>query len=118
MSKATGLNEYFSLDDHIGTVISEAEFQCLMAEKRIFTTSCRMDRAQAHKAMGGDIMRFPDDERSYTGLIITTNPEDFAEAETIAGLRGFNEKIDMVLDGIIDVGHELINPYNTSNQKQ
>lgn len=98
------LNVYFNVDDVIGSVITEEYFQCLMADGKIYTTRARMDRGLAHAAMGGDIMRFAEDERTYGGQIVADSLE---EAEQIAKKRGWNEEVEGVLHGIIPYEEEI-----------
>lgn len=106
----TDYNKYFHLD--VGEAITENEFQVLMSSGKFWTTRTRMDRGQAHAAMGGDIMRFEDDERTYGGLIYADNLE---QAERIAKKRGWGEEVQGCLCGVIPNDHEIINPLDIKN---
>ena len=57
--------------------LSEHEFLCLMANRQVWVTRCRMDRSQAWDAMKNDpVWRitnpdptvFADEERTYGGI--------------------------------------------------
>lgn len=107
------LNKYFSIDDLIGTVVTENEFQCLMAAGKIYTTTCRMTGDEAAKAMGKDLSEFALEERSYGGQIVA---DSLKEAEAIAIQRGFGEEVEGVLCGVIPYDSNIINPCDTINQ--
>jgi hypothetical protein len=94
-------NAYFAVDRLIGEVISEAEFLCLMAERRIFSTYALFGRMQASKAFGGDPLQYPDELMAYRGLVFTTKFRDFGEARFFANYRagalGWVEFVEGVL---------------------
>ena len=91
-------NKYFSLDNHIGTVISEEEFQVLMTAGKIHSTTTWMDRGDAYKAIGGDIISYKEEPRPYAGIIVA---DSLQEAEDFAIKRGWGETVDGTLEGII-----------------
>lgn len=101
----TDYNKYFHLD--VGEAITENQFQVIMSSGKLWTTKTRMDRAQAHAAMGGDIMRFDEEERTYGGLIYADSLE---QAERVAKQRGWGEEVQGCLCGVIPYDHEMINP--------
>ena len=107
-------NKLFSLDDHIGKDISEKEFQCLLADGKIWITTCRMYGFQAAKAMNKPESDFEFDERAYGGQIFA---DDFEQAVLIANERGFGEIVEGVLCGIISYDSPMINPCNLSDHR-
>jgi hypothetical protein len=91
-------NQVFSLDNYIGSLITEEEFQVLMAAGKIYTTKAWMNRSDAFEAIGGDILDYQDEPRPYLGLIIA---DSLQEAEEVAKRRGWGESVDGVLNEII-----------------
>lgn len=92
-------NTLFSIDNYIGTIITEEEFQVLMTAGKMYSTITWMDRGQAFKVMGGDILDYNEELRPYCGIIMA---DSFQEAERIAEHRGWGETIDGTLEGIVD----------------
>lgn len=103
----TDYNKYFTLDN-----IPEKEFLCLMADGKIWTTLARFDRSEAWQAMGGDPVRFADEERVYGGHIVA---DSYEEAQEVAKKRGWREKIEGKLLGVIPCKHEMSDPYDLPN---
>lgn len=100
-------NEYFSIEGHIGKVITHEKFQCLMADGKLWMTTCRMNGIEASKAMDKPLNEFALDERTYGGLIVADTE---LEATDIAEKRGFGETVDGQLVGIILANNTIINP--------
>lgn len=94
-------NKYFEIQERIGIDLTEEEYQCLLAEGRIFCTSTRLNRAEAVAIMGGDPMRFAEDEREYGGSIVVSSYDNWDEAKKIAEERGWGESVDgLLIDNI------------------
>lgn len=98
------LNEILSCDMHIGTLISEQEFHCLIANKKVFITTCYLDGDTAQKATMLPRDWFADEVRRYGGMIVADNLE---QAQQIAAERGWGEIIDGHLCDIIPYGASL-----------
>jgi hypothetical protein len=98
------LNELLSCDMHIGKLISELEFQCLIASRKVFVTSCYLDGDTAQKATMLPRDWFADEIRRYGGMIVADN---FEQAEAIAAKRGWGEIIEGSLCDIIPYGASL-----------
>lgn len=98
-------NKFFSIEDQIGVEITEAQFHCLMADGKIWVTSCRMNGFEASKAMNKPLTHFAIDEREYGGSIVA---DTFVLADKIALARGFGEKVVGTLCGLIPYDHEFI----------
>lgn len=111
------LNKYFSIDQAIGKEITENEFQCLMADKRIFCTVARFNSLyEAHAAIGGDIDTYnADSHHVHCGHLVTSVSEDLEEAKRIAKQRGWGEEVEGVLYGKIPYDHKMINPCEIKN---
>lgn len=109
-------NKFFNLINYIGKGITEAEFQTLVADKRIFTTTCRMVGLVARKAMPDhDPAAFEEEERTYCGTVVVDPNGDFNAAQQVADGRGWGETIDLSLCGAIPDDHQMINPYEVKN---
>lgn len=100
-------NKFFSIEDHIGTEVTESEFQCLMADGKLWATSCRMNGIEASKAINKPLSDFALDEREYGGIIVADSVE---LADKIALARGYGEKVLGSLCGVIPYEHQFINP--------
>lgn len=88
---------------------TEAEYQVLLAEKRIFSTLAWFNGTDAKNVVGGSdpAEYYAPDIRPYGGNIITTRSGDWQEALWQAKLRGFGEKIVGILEDIVAWQTEL-----------
>lgn len=99
-------NKYWSLDNLIGSKITEDEFQVLLTAGKIYMTRARMIGPQAYKAManmGLELSDFDIEERTYAGHIVANSLKD---AESIALKRGFGEEVEGVLHGVVSWDHD------------
>lgn len=86
------LNKMFDFARHIPKVMNEAEYQVLLSQERIYTTSARLYDWQASELIDPKLEYR--ELATYEGKIIAASWE---EARSIAEARGWGEIVDGIL---------------------